>query len=88
MQDGETGLLFRDGCVEHLVGQLKRLASDYSLRMQMRQKAWEMMQNIWHPRVAAERLVKLCEGLHAGQPPCFEEGPVARVTTEPNPKWK
>lgn len=78
VQDGETGLLFCDGDVEQLAGQLKRLASDYQFRMQMRHQAWHQMQNIWHPRIAAERLVALCSGLLNSKPPAFEEGPCSR----------
>jgi len=76
VRDGETGLLFRDGDVEQLAAQLKFLASNYPLRMQMRQKAWTQMQKVWHPRVAAERLVALCDGLLGlGTLPSFADGP-------------
>jgi glycosyltransferase involved in cell wall biosynthesis len=81
VRDGETGLLFRDGDVEQLAGQLKKLASDYSLRMRLRKHAWDQMQNIWHPRVAAERLVALCKGLLGhSELPSFTSGPCSKAT--------
>jgi glycosyltransferase involved in cell wall biosynthesis len=80
IQDGENGLLFRDGDVEQLAAQLKRLASDYPLRIQMRQKAWSKMHKIWHPRVAAERLVTLCNGLMGKTAiPDYKDGPCSRI---------
>jgi glycosyltransferase involved in cell wall biosynthesis len=63
IQHGETGLLFNDGDVERLSGQLRHLAEDYPLRMCIRQQAWNQMQTLWSPPVAAKRLVALCEGL-------------------------
>jgi len=78
VRDGNTGLLFRDGDVGQLSWLLKDLASDYPLRMQMRQRAWERMQNLWHPRIAAERLVALSNGLLKNDPPIFGDGPCSR----------
>jgi glycosyltransferase involved in cell wall biosynthesis len=76
--DGQTGLLFRDGDAEHLATLLEGLSSDHNMRMYLRQQAWERMQTVWHPRVAAERLVALCEGIRSGKPPKFTEGPCSR----------
>jgi glycosyltransferase involved in cell wall biosynthesis len=78
--DGETGFLYEDGNVQQLVSILERLARDYPLRMQVRQKAWEQMQRLWHPRVAADRLVKICEGLLKNvDRPLYEEGPCCHL---------
>jgi len=81
VQDGETGLLFRDGDEEQLAEQLKKLNSDYSLRMRIRKQAWEQMQALWHPRVAAERLVVLCKSLIGrSNLPSYTTGPCSIVT--------
>ena len=75
--DGETGFLYQNGNVKQLALLLEKLAGDYSLRMEMRQKAWERMHFCWHPNVAAERLIALSEGLlgmkdmpNLGEGPC------------------
>lgn len=74
--EGETGFLFRDGDVSQLLSLLERVASDRPLRLKVRHQAWEQMNSLWHPRVAAERLVALCHGLlgNAKQPD-FVTGP-------------
>jgi len=78
--ENETGLLFRDGDVEHLASQLKRLALNFPLRMQMRQQAWEQMQTVWHSRIAAERLIALCNGLLGNcEIPSFANGPCCKA---------
>jgi glycosyltransferase involved in cell wall biosynthesis len=78
--DGETGFLYQDGNVDQLVSSLERLAGDYPLRMDVRRKAWERMQALWRPRVAAQRLVNLCAGLLGkGDYPVYGEGPCSRV---------
>jgi len=78
--DGETGLLYRDGDVDHLVTQLTRLADDYPMRMHMQQAAWARMHSLWSPRVAAERLVNLAEGLLGRRTmPEYNDGPCCRA---------
>jgi glycosyltransferase involved in cell wall biosynthesis len=78
--DGDTGFLYRDGNLDQLVAVLERLGHDHALRMRVRQQAWQRMQELWHPRVAAERLVALCHGLLNGGPvEDFIDGPCSRV---------
>ena len=83
--DGETGLLYRDGDVSQLVSLLARLGNDHALRMKLRQQAWQRMQQLWHPRVAAERLVNICAGLLGnGESAEYEEGPCSRPGKQPS----
>ena len=78
--DGEMGFLYQDGNVEQLAALLERLANNYSLRMKIRQQAWEKMHTLWHPRVAAKRLIALCEGLlGVKNMPNFAEGSCCKV---------
>jgi glycosyltransferase involved in cell wall biosynthesis len=78
--DGESGFLYQDGNVAQLVSLLERLGSDQALRVRLRQQAWQRMQELWHPRVAAERLVTLCQGLLNGETVGgFSDGPCSRV---------
>jgi glycosyltransferase involved in cell wall biosynthesis len=79
VDDGRTGLLFRDGDVAHLVEQLTRLGTDYSLRNRLRQQAWEHMRNLWNAKVGAEHLIALCRGILDLAPmPDYREGPCSR----------
>jgi glycosyltransferase involved in cell wall biosynthesis len=76
---GRTGFLFKDGDVAGLADVLRSLLADASLRGTVRQAAWLNIQRLWHPRVGAERLVGLCEGLLGLAPmPTYEEGPGCR----------
>jgi glycosyltransferase involved in cell wall biosynthesis len=80
--DSETGFLYRDCDVDQLASILEHIAKDYELRMKIRQKAWAMMNTLWHPRVAAERLLALCEGLLGiNSIPNFEGGPCSKAVT-------
>ncbi|NVN93001.1 MAG: glycosyltransferase family 4 protein [Desulfuromonadales bacterium] len=78
--DGEYGFLYQDGNIGQLAALLERLGNDYPLRMKLRRQAWERMQSLWHPRVAAERLVTICQGLLEGAPvQTYVDGPCSRV---------
>jgi glycosyltransferase involved in cell wall biosynthesis len=78
--EGKTGFLFHDTDVDRLVSLIERLGQDYPLRMRLRQQAWERMNSLWNPRVAAERLVALSEGLLGISPiPNFPEGPCSKT---------
>ncbi len=73
---GRTGFLFEDDNVDALANILKTLLANKSLREIVRQAAWMEMQTQWHPRVGAERLVRLSQGL-LGQAaiPVYHYGP-------------
>jgi glycosyltransferase involved in cell wall biosynthesis len=78
--EGETGFLYQDNHIYQLASILERLANNYPLRMQIRKQAWERIHALWHPRVAAERLISLCEGLVGEKNiPKFEQGPCCKV---------
>lgn len=76
---GRTGFLFEDGDVCSLEGILLTLLRNAAMRETVRQAAWKEMQQLWHPRVGAERLVELCQGLLGlGPMPAHLEGPLCR----------
>lgn len=78
---GRTGFLFHDDDAAGLARILQTLIADASLRERVRQAAWQEMQQLWHPRVGAERLVGLCQGLLGLTPmPAFQEGPCSRCS--------
>ena len=78
---GRTGFLFADGDVRGLAGILSSLLADSSLREAVRQAAWLEIQRLWHPRVGAERLLGLSQGLLGLAPmPRYTEGPCSGST--------
>ncbi|MGE5314204.1 MAG: glycosyltransferase family 4 protein [Acidobacteriota bacterium] len=80
--DRETGYLFRDGDAAHLASVIAHAARAYEERMEIRQRAWERMHALWHPRVAAERLVELALGLLGHAPmPIYESGPCCHAAS-------
>ena len=93
IEHGRTGFLFRNGDVAGLAGLLGRLVIDAPLRASVRQAAWLEMQRVWHPRVGAERLLRLMNGLLGVAPmPVFDGGPCSRqpqagirITRQPDP---
>ena len=60
---GRTGFLFEDDNIGSLTTILQTLLADALLRETVRQAAWQAMHQRWHPRIGAERLVGLCQGL-------------------------
>ena len=79
---GRTGFLFHDDDVAGLATILQTLMADARLRETVRQAAWRNLQQQWHPRVGAERLIALCQGLLGLTPmPEYSEGPCCHVAT-------
>jgi glycosyltransferase involved in cell wall biosynthesis len=77
---GRTGFLFEDDNVASLTAILQNLLADPALRETIRQAAWQHMQQLWHPRVGAERLVALTQGLLGLVPmPEYQDGPCCHV---------
>jgi glycosyltransferase involved in cell wall biosynthesis len=75
-----TGFLFKDDDVDDLTTILRTLLDDATLRETIRQAAWQEMQKIWHPRVGAERLMDLSQGLLGLDPmPEYQDGPCCHV---------
>jgi glycosyltransferase involved in cell wall biosynthesis len=80
VEHGRTGFLFEDDNVADLTDILKTLLSDIALREKIRQAAWQSMHQLWHPRVGAERLVALSQGLRGLVPmPEYQDGPCCHV---------
>jgi glycosyltransferase involved in cell wall biosynthesis len=77
---GRTGFLFNDGDVTGLAHTLRWLLADGPLRETVRQTAWLEIQRLWDPRVGAERLVGLCQGLLGRAPmPHYTNGPCNQI---------
>jgi glycosyltransferase involved in cell wall biosynthesis len=75
VRPGQTGFLFEDANIAALVSILRTLLANATLREAVRQAAWREMQESWHPRIGADRLVQLCQGLLRLKPmPRYAEG--------------
>ncbi len=78
--DGETGFIHENGNIRQFTQIIKRLAADPALQDRIRNEAWQRMHRLWHPRLAAERLVELSEGLLGlGPMPHYDEGPCSHA---------
>lgn len=89
--DGETGLLFKSPHISSTFGKPDKRALDslceqveYLLDnpqewQKMRQNSVALMQKMWNPRVAAERLLILIGKLQKGEGTPFAEGPCSEA---------
>jgi glycosyltransferase involved in cell wall biosynthesis len=79
IEDGRTGFLFGDGDAQQLAEILRILLGDRDLREAVRTAAYNELARLWHPRVGAERLLSLIDGLLGHGPlPDYPEGPCSR----------
>lgn len=79
IRDGENGFLFKSGNVKDLTEKVQRLIDDRDLRVRFSKDAYMTMQNLWSPKIAAERLITLCEKLLCSQETPFVEGPCSKA---------
>ena len=80
IEHGRTGFLFADGDVRGLGDILRSLIVDVDKRRDVGRAAATHMQQLWHPRIGAERLVALCRGLLGLAPEVhYTTGPGCRV---------
>ena len=76
IKHGKTGLIFKPGNAKEISDHLKILIDNPSRTHEIGQEAWKYIKALWSPRVAAERIVMLVNGLLGLAPmPDFKEGP-------------
>ena len=75
VKDGVTGLVFENGNVESLTGKLKKLLDDPQLCTKLGTNAYEQMDRLWNPKVAAENVITLADDLSEGRKCSIMEGP-------------
>lgn len=75
VKDGVTGLLFENGSVESLTGQLQKLLDDPDLCVKLGTNAYEQMARLWNPKVAAKNVLILADDLTEGRKCSIKEGP-------------
>jgi len=82
IRDGVNGLLFRSGDVRQLSSLIARAISEASWREQLAREGYHTMHDLWNPRVAAQRLMNLSNGLLGRGPmPDYNNGPCRRINT-------
>lgn len=59
VQDGENGLMYKDGDLEDLYAKVKRLFDEGGLSARLGKKAYETMITEWNPDTAAKKFIEL-----------------------------
>lgn len=91
IENGQTGLLFRSpkvksnihrpdlSALDALCEKVEYLLDDPRRIRKIQQKSIALMQQVWNPRIAAERLLILVDGLCRGVEKPFPEGPCSKA---------
>lgn len=80
IKDSENGIIFSSGDVKELTEALINLISDSDARHKIGENAYKSLKNLWSPRIAAERFVKLSNDILKKQEIVFEEeGPISKA---------
>lgn len=76
IQDGENGLIYKDGDVQSLADKVQWLIDHPEQRVQLAKKAYETMETQWNSENAASRLLELSGWIQEGQcsEPLFKDG--------------
>lgn len=91
IDDGRTGLLFKSPktssnmdkpdkvALDELCKKVEYLIDNPDKRQAIRQRSIALMQKVWNPKVAAERLIVLIDNLRKGKETPFVEGPCSKA---------
>ncbi len=81
MKQGENGFWYRNASAKCLADIVGRLLEDKKLRETIGRNAYKTIADLWNARVAAERLLKMCETVAAGKEPevLWTEGPCSKA---------
>lgn len=91
VKDGETGLLFKSprtsssirkpdmAALNELSEKVEYLLDNQDKLQTIRQKSLALMQEVWNPKVVAERLLILIDRLRNGEETPFVEGPCSKA---------
>lgn len=75
IKQGENGLIFRTGDMDSLQREVEKVIDNKCYRMKIGVKAYETIDRLWNPKVAAERLLEFCE---LRKMDSYKEGPCAK----------
>ncbi len=81
INDGENGLIYKNGDVNDLYDKVKFLLDNPEYRKKISLKAYKTMTEIWNAEVAAERFLKIAENLLNGESieGVYSEGPCSKA---------
>lgn len=81
MKQGENGFWYKDASAKCLADLVGRLLEDKKLRETIGRNAYRTIAELWNARVAAERLLKMCETVAAGKEPemLWTQGPCSKA---------
>lgn len=81
MKQGENGFWYKEASVKCLADLVGRLLEDKKLRETIGRNAYKTIAELWNARVAAERLLKMCETVAAGKEPemLWTQGPCSKA---------
>lgn len=80
IQHKENGLIYETGNYGSFERNVLKLVESKELRERLAKNAMYTMQNLWNPKVGAERLHILCKTLiESGKPIFFDKGPISKA---------
>lgn len=88
IQSGKNGYVFKNGDSKSLQNKLKRLLLDRELTELCGRNAYQQMQNLWNPEIAAKRVVEFSESIRKGHAISYQEGPLSKAPIIKNNWYK
>jgi len=79
IKHGENGFIYKDNDINDLYSKVGILVKDADLRTKLGANAVRTMEELWNPKVAAERLVEFCNGLLNEEIIRFKDGPCSKA---------
>ena len=79
IKHGENGFIYKDDDINDLYSKVKILVKDADLRTKLGANAVRTMEELWNPKVAAERLVTFCNSLLNEEIIRFKDGPCSKA---------
>jgi len=79
MQDGENGIIYKDGKQKQLNAAVKKLLDDPILREKLGKNAYQTLADTWNADVAAQRLLDLHKALSSNEYTPFKDGPCSEA---------
>lgn len=79
IEDGVNGLIYKNGDSESLRVRVEKLLKNQNYCQSVGRNAYITMKEKWNANVAAERLIKLSEGLQENKIMVYKDGPCSRA---------
>ena len=79
IKHGENGFIYKNDDINDLYNKVEILVKDADLRKKLGANAVQTIEELWSPKVAAQRLVKFCNGLLNEEIIRFKDGPCSKA---------